>query len=92
MTRPEGQRGSGALTLTRRVGQRVLVGDDLTVEVVEVRGLQVRLRFTTAPGAERVPIWREELVRPQRPDQRCERCGRRRDDHNVRHNFVSPKD
>ncbi len=31
------------LTLTRKVGERIMIGDDIIVEVREVRGKQVRI-------------------------------------------------
>jgi len=46
------------LVLTRRVGERVRIGSDISVVVLEVRGREVRLGVT-APAA--VPILREEL-------------------------------
>jgi carbon storage regulator len=47
------------LILTRRVGESFLIGDDVWVTVVHVRGNQVRLGVT-APSA--VPVQREELM------------------------------
>ena len=47
------------LVLTRRAGERVRIGDDVTVEVIEIDGGKVRLRFT-AP--ESVTIFREEII------------------------------
>jgi len=46
------------LRITRRVGERVIVGDDVIVEVVEIRGGSVRLGID-APRS--VPVYREEL-------------------------------
>ena len=46
------------LVLGRKPGQRVFVGDDIEVIVVEVRGKQVKLGFC-APGY--LPIQRGEL-------------------------------
>lgn len=46
------------LTISRRVGERILIGDDIVVEVVEVSGGSVRLGIT-APREQR--IYREEL-------------------------------
>lgn len=46
------------LVLTRKPGQSVRIGDDVTVEVVEVRGDQVRLGITAPP---RVSILRREV-------------------------------
>ncbi len=46
------------LILTRRAGERVVIGDDVLVTVMEVSGQTVRLGIT-AP--ERTPIYREEI-------------------------------
>jgi carbon storage regulator len=46
------------LTISRRLGERILIGDDIVVEVVEVSGGSVRLGIT-APREQR--IYREEL-------------------------------
>ena len=46
------------LRVTRRAGQRVIVGDDVVIEVLEVRGATVRLGIE-APSS--VSIYREEL-------------------------------
>jgi carbon storage regulator len=49
------------LVLTRKPGQKVVLGGNITVTVVEVRGSQVRLAFE-AP--DHVHILRGELVVP----------------------------
>ncbi len=46
------------LTISRRTGERILIGDGIVVEVVEVSGGTVRLGIT-APRDQR--IYREEL-------------------------------
>ncbi|OJU79950.1 MAG: hypothetical protein BGO11_06405 [Solirubrobacterales bacterium 70-9] len=46
------------LSISRRVGERILIGDGIVVEVLEVSGGGVRLGIT-APAAQR--IYREEL-------------------------------
>lgn len=46
------------LTITRRPGERIMIGDDVVIEVVEVTGTTVRVGIT-APR-ERL-IYREEL-------------------------------
>lgn len=46
------------LILTRRAGERVVIGDDILVTVMEVSGQTVRLGIS-AP--ERLPIYREEI-------------------------------
>jgi carbon storage regulator len=47
------------LVLTRRVGERIMIGDD---EVLEVRGNRVRLGMQAPRG---VTILRDELVPPE---------------------------
>lgn len=47
------------LVLSRKVGQRVVIAEDIIVEVLEVRGQTIRLGIE-APAE--VPIWREELA------------------------------
>ena len=46
------------LRITRRAGERVIVGGDVVIEVLEVRGATVRLGIE-APRS--VSIYREEL-------------------------------
>lgn len=46
------------LILTRRVGERILIGDDISITVLGVRGNQVRLGFD-APAE--VAVHREEI-------------------------------
>ena len=46
--------------LTRKVGERIRVGDDVMVQVLEVRANQVRLGFA-APAE--IRIFREEIFR-----------------------------
>jgi carbon storage regulator len=46
------------LTITRRPGEKIMIGDDVVVEIVEVSGTTVRIGIT-APR-ERT-IYREEL-------------------------------
>jgi carbon storage regulator len=59
------------LVLSRKIGEEIVIGDNIRVMVVAVRGNQVRLGFS-APGD--VAIHRAELrdadvdVRPARPD------------------------
>jgi len=49
------------LVLTRKIGERIRIGDTITVRVLEVRGSQVRLGVE-APAE--VRIFREEIYRP----------------------------
>jgi carbon storage regulator len=46
------------LMMTRRAGQKIVVGDDVTIEVVEVAGNTVRIGVN-APRS--VPVYREEI-------------------------------
>lgn len=48
------------LVLTRKVGQRILIGDDITLTVVRIDGNQIRIGIE-APAD--VIVRREELVR-----------------------------
>lgn len=53
-----------ALTITRVVGERVFIGDDIVVSLVGVRGQHARLMIE-AP--KEVRIMREELLSPRPP-------------------------
>lgn len=46
------------LTLTRKVGQKIRIGDDIEIVVREIRGRQVRLGISAPQG---LPVYREEL-------------------------------
>ena len=46
------------LYLTRKVGESVLINDDIEVTVIEVRGRSIKLGFTFPPGAS---VLRREL-------------------------------
>jgi carbon storage regulator len=46
------------LRITRRAGERVNLGDDVIIEVTEIRGQTVRLGIE-APRS--VPVYREEI-------------------------------
>ena len=46
------------LTLTRKAGQKIRIGDHVEIVVREVRGRQVRLGITAPEG---MPVYREEL-------------------------------
>jgi carbon storage regulator len=48
------------LVLTRRVGERLRIGNDIELVVLEVRGREVRLGVTAPLG---VPVHREEIYR-----------------------------
>ena len=47
------------LILTRRVGERLMIGDDITVVILGVKGNQVRIGID-APKS--TPIFREEVI------------------------------
>lgn len=47
------------LVLSRKLGEKVVIGDGIVVTVVEVKGRTVRLGID-APHS--VPVWRGELV------------------------------
>lgn len=46
------------LTLTRKIGQKILIGNGIEVVVREIRGRQVRLGIVAPDG---LPVYREEL-------------------------------
>jgi carbon storage regulator len=46
------------LVLTRKVGERIVIGRGITVEVVSVQGSKVRLGIVAPPD---VPVDREEV-------------------------------
>ena len=48
----------GMLILTRAIGQRLMIGDDVTVTILGVKGNQVRLGVR-AP--KQLPVHREEI-------------------------------
>jgi carbon storage regulator len=46
------------LRISRRAGERIMVGDDVVIEILEVRGQTVRIGID-APRV--VPVYREEI-------------------------------
>lgn len=46
------------LIITRRVGEKLMIGDDIVVEIIEVSGSSVRIGID-APKA--IPVYREEI-------------------------------
>lgn len=61
------------LVLSRVKGERVIVGNDVTVEVVEIRGNKVRLGFTAPPtvSVDREEVWlaKQKSKHPSPGDQ-----------------------
>jgi carbon storage regulator len=51
-------RRNAVLIITRRPGERIMLGDDVVVEVIEVRGTSVRVGIA-APRS--LPVYREEI-------------------------------
>ena len=51
------------LVLTRKVGEKIVIDNNIVVEVLEVHGQRVRLGIAAPPE---VAIAREELLRPER--------------------------
>jgi carbon storage regulator len=47
------------LVLSRKIGERIVINDNISVEVLQILGNRVRLGITAPVG---VPILREELV------------------------------
>lgn len=47
------------MVLSRKKNERIVIGENIVVTIVEIRGDKVRLGFD-APAE--VPIWREELT------------------------------
>lgn len=58
------------LVLSRGVGEKIVIGDDITITVVRIGPNGVRIGID-APGD--VPIVREELI--QRERDVCPKCG-----------------
>jgi len=48
------------LVLSRKIGQRIVIGEDIVLTILDIRGGQVRLGID-APRSQ--PIYREELMR-----------------------------
>lgn len=46
------------LILSRRLGEKVVIGPDIIVEVVSIKGSQVKLGFA---GPKEVPVYRQEV-------------------------------
>jgi carbon storage regulator len=56
------------LLITRRAGERIVLGDDIIIEVMEVTGTQVRVGIH-APRS--VPVYREEIWEAVKAENRA---------------------
>jgi carbon storage regulator len=59
------------LVLTRQRGESIIIGDDVVLRIVEIRGDKVRLGIQAPP---QVPVHREEVyfaIRSQKPESRA---------------------
>ena len=62
-----GKEGGGMLILTRRVGETVMIGDDVTITVLGVKGNQVRVGINAPRN---VGVHREEIYERIKREQR----------------------
>ncbi len=46
------------LILTRKIGERIIIGDDVWIEILDVKGLQVRIGIDAPKD---MPVNREEI-------------------------------
>ena len=56
------------LIITRKPGEKIMLGDDVTVEVIEVSGSSVRIGIA-APRS--LPVYREEIWHAVREENRA---------------------
>ena len=62
------------LILSRRLGEKIVIGPDITLEVVSIKGGQVKLGIT---GPREVPVYRQEVYdRKQREAAESEALAR----------------
>lgn len=59
------------LIITRRAGQRVMLGDDIAIHVMEIAGSNVRLGIA-AP--KELPVYREEIWRAVKQENEEAAC------------------
>jgi carbon storage regulator len=59
------------LCLTRRVGEEILIGDDIRVVLVSIRGRQAAIGVEAPVGTR---ILRRELIRFRKEDHDAESC------------------
>ncbi len=57
------------LVLSRKIGERIIINDNITVEVLQIVGNRIRLGVTAPAG---VPILREELLTAAKAAQKKE--------------------
>lgn len=48
------------LILTRRPRERIMIADDIVIEIAEIKGNMVRIGIAAPPN---VKVWREEIYR-----------------------------
>jgi carbon storage regulator len=56
------------LIITRRAGERIMIGDDIVIEIMEMVGNSVRIGIS-APRS--VPVYREEIYTAVRDENRA---------------------
>jgi carbon storage regulator len=54
------------LVLTRKIGEQIVIGDDIIIKIVEVKGKQVRVGIE-APRS--VEVNREEIYQQKHPEK-----------------------
>jgi carbon storage regulator len=60
------------LILSRRVGEKIVIGDNIHVTVLAIRGNQIRLGFSAPPS---VSIYREEISASAQENKQHQLCG-----------------
>lgn len=64
------------LILTRTVGQSIMIGDDVTVTVLGIKGNQVRIGFTAPKSVciDREEVYERKKMDPRVPSQQAEQA------------------